>query len=200
MYVCCLRRHVHLYICMCIYAFLLSVCVVYIQVFALFREWPTRPPACVSVEVFLGNSGQESVAERLASEGSYVALLSEGKSPVAAVEGDLPPVTGEVTEYSPGTWKGDWEGNSPLAATEEGERTAADAIPPPPEDVSDLFGRSTTLHPTHTNVLSEQASSVSNVGKVSSAEGKAKKGVFGRFVSALQATPPLTFDPSSIQT
>jgi len=170
-------------------------------VFALFCEWPTRPPACVSVELFLDSSGQESMAERLASEGSFVALLSEGKSPVAEVEGDLPPVTGEVTEYSPGTWKGEWEGNSPLAATEEGgERTAADAIPPPPEDVSDLFERSTTLHLTHTNVLSEQTSSVSDVGKVSSAECKAKKGVFGRFVSALQATPPLTFDSSSNHT
>lgn len=137
------------------------------------------------------------MAERLASEGSFVALLSERKSPVAAVEGDLPPVSGEVTEYSPGTWKGDWEGNSPLAG---GDKIASDAIPPPPEDVSDLFERSMTLHAAHTNVLSEQASSVSNVGKVSSAEGKAKKGVFGRFVSALQATSSLTLDSSSIHT
>ena len=166
--------------------------------FALFCECAARPPACVAVELFLDSSGQESVAEKLATEGSFVALLSEEESLVTTVEEDSPQFT---EEYHLGTREGEWKGDSSLVTpAEERERSAANTTLSPPEDISKLFERSMSLQPAHTSVLSEQASDVSSVGQGSGDEGKVKKGVFGRFVSALQATQPLTLESSPFHT
>lgn len=148
----------------------------------------------------MDSCGKESVAKRLASEGSFVTLLPEGESPLAA-EGDSPWITSEERDYSLGTWKEEWEGNSPLVTPEEGRgRHAADTTPQPLEDFTELFGRSMNLQQVPTSTLSEQALSLHNVGQGSSAEGKVKKGVFGRFVSALEAMQPSTLEPSPFLT
>ena len=149
----------------------------------------------------MDSCGKESVAERLASEGSFVTLLPEGESSLATVEGDSPWITGEERDYSLGTCKGEWEGNSPLVTSKEGrERHATDTTPQPLEDVCELFGRSMNLQEVPASVLSEQALSVRNVGQGTSAEGKVRKGVFSRFVSALEATQPSTLEPSPFLT
>lgn len=168
--------------------------------FSLFREGPIRPPACVAVELFLDSSGRESVAERLATEGSCVARLSDGEPPLATLEGDYPvAISQEEGEYPLGTGKGEWEGNYPLMTLEEGADGFNTSLPTS-EGISEYFGRGTDLNPVYARVLSEEPLPPSNVGQGSSAERKAKRGAFGRFVSALETTQQSALDPPTLLT
>ena len=140
------------------------------------------------------------MAERLVTEGSCVALLSEGEPSFAPQKGDYPVVISmeEKREFSQGTQKGEWEGSFPLMSLEEEEATDSYTTSLPTSE--GISKRGSDLKPMHADVLSDRPLSPSSVGQGGSVEGKAKRGVFGRFVSALETTQQSTLDPPTLFT